>query len=137
MEKSKPNRNKRAIKDNSQLNSFLYVQIFSFIAYIVLFFLGCFIALKADIPRKYDYIVSLIIFAVASFLTGYFAGIKLRKNGLLFGVIYALPMNIVIIIISLILGGFTFGINLIITAIVLIAVSGIGGILAVNKRIRR
>lgn len=137
MVKSKPGRIKKASNDKGQLNIFIYVQLFSLIVYTVLFLLGCLIALQADLPKKYDYVSSLIIFALGSFITGYFAGIKLRKNGLLSGIIYALPMNLAVILISLIFGRFTFGINLIITAIVLISVSGLGGILAVNKRFRR
>ena len=137
MEKSKPNRNIRSKTDNRQAKIFLQVQLFSALVYLTLFLIGSVIALNTDLPKKYDYIVSIIIFAIASFLTGFFSGIKLRQNGLLSGIIYSLPMNFAVILISLIMSKFSVGINIAITAAVLIITAGIGGILAVNKRLRR
>ena len=137
MQKSKPNRNIRSKTDNRQTRTFLQVQLFSATVYISLFLIGSVVALNADLPKKYDYIISIIIFAVASFLTGFFSGIKLRQNGLLSGIIYSLPMNFAVILTSLIMSKFSVGINIAITAVVLIISAGIGGILAVNKRLRR
>ena len=137
MQKSKPNRNIRSKTDNRQTRTFLQVQLFSATVYISLFLIGSVVALNADLPKKYDYFISIIIFAIASFLTGFFSGIKLRQNGLLSGIIYSLPMNFAVILTSLIMSKFSVGINIAITATVLIISAGIGGILAVNKRLRR
>ena len=93
MEKTKPNKSKRAKTENVQFKLFLQIELFSIITYIVLFLLGSVIALNADLPSKYDYISALIIFAISSFITGFIAGIKLRQNGLLAGILYSLPMR--------------------------------------------
>ena len=137
MEKTKPNRTKRIKSDSKQLNIFFQLQLFSVAIYLSLFIISSIIALKADLPRKYDFLISLIIFAIASFGTGFFAGLKLRQNGLLVGIIYSLPMNFTVLLISLIINKFSFDLNLAISAIILILSAAIGGILAVNKRLRR
>ena len=137
MKKTKPVRANKTKTENQQLNLFIKVQIFAVITYLTLFLIGSFLALRADISRKYDLIFTLIIFAISSLAVGFFAGIKLRQNGLISGILYSLPMNLLTIVISLLLNDFTFSVNIIITAVILILSSGIGGILAVNKRLRR
>ena len=137
MERTKPNKMKRTKNENTTLNIFLRVQIFAIIIYITIFILGAFLALAIDIPQKYDYIFSVALFLISSFITGFFAGMKIRENGLLVGSLYALPMNIVTLLISVIMNSFNISFNLLITAIMLILFSGIGGIFAVNKRLRR
>ena len=137
MKKTKPMKTRKIKSDSTQLNSFLRVQIFAVIIYIVIFMFGAVIALSMDLSQKYDFIFTLIVFAICSLITGFYTGLKLRQNGLVSGVIYTLPINAVTILISLILCDFNVSINTLITAIVLIITSAIGGIFAVNKRLRR
>ena len=137
MQKSKPNRAVRNKSENSQLNLFLQIQLFAIVVYTILYFGGSFIALIADISSKYDFIVSLVIFTISSFVVGFFTGIKLRRNGLVMGIIYSLPLNLTIIIISLIINDFAFSFNMLISLFVLTTFAGVGGVLAVNKRLRR
>ena len=137
MQKSKPNRAIRNKSENSQLKVFLQIQLFAIVVYLIFFLTGSFIALAADVSGKYDYIISLVLFTASSFVVGYYTGIKLRRNGLLMGILYSLPINILVLIISLILDDFIFSFNILISLAVLIAFAGIGGVLAVNKRLRR
>ena len=137
MQKSKPNRAVRNKTENSQLKVFLQIQLFAIVIYLIFFLMGSFIALTADVSGKYDYIISLVLFAISSFLVGFFIGIKLRQNGLLMGIVYSLPINILVLIVSLILNDFIFSFNILIALAVLIAFAGVGGVLAVNKRLRR
>ena len=137
MQKSKPNRAVRNKIENSQLKVFLQIQLFAIVIYLIFFLMGSFIALTADVSGKYDYIISLVLFAISSFAIGFFTGIKLRQNGLLMGIVYSLPINILVLIVSLILNDFIFSFNILITLAVLIAFAGVGGVLAVNKRLRR
>ena len=137
MEKIKPRKTIRNNREKSSLNEFLKIQIFAVICYISVFLISTFIALIIDLSSEYDYIFSIVTFAVSSFAVGFFAGIKIRKNGLVIGILYALPMNVIIALISLILNNFSLGINMIITLIILSIAAGIGGILAVNKRLKR
>ena len=137
MQKSKPNRAVRNKIENSQLKVFLQIQLFAIVIYLIFFLMGSVIALTADVSGKYDYIISLVLFAISSFAIGFFTGIKLRQNGLLMGIVYSLPINILVLIVSLILNDFIFSFNILITLAVLIAFAGVGGVLAVNKRLRR
>ena len=137
MQKSKLNRAVRNKTENSQLKVFLQIQLFAIVIYLIFFLMGSFIALTADVSGKYDYIISLVLFAISSFLVGFSIGIKLRQNGLLMGIVYSLPINILVLIVSLILNDFIFSFNILIALAVLIAFAGVGGVLAVNKRLRR
>ena len=137
MKRTKPRKLKQVKRENNTWNIFLSVQIFAVIIYLIVFFIGAFAAMVIDLPSKNDYIFSLLLFAVCSFATGFLTGIKRRDNGLIIGVLSALPLNSAVVILSLIFNSFSVDINIIITVLVLIAASGAGGILAVNKRIRR
>lgn len=136
MKKIKP-KSRKTRADNSTVSTFINVQIFSLITYIVVFLIFSFVALAADLSRKYDYLFSVIIFVICSFLTGFYAGNKQRQNGLLTGVVYSLPMNTLTLLISLIFSDFNADYSIIITALLLVVSSAVGGILAVNKRHRR
>ena len=137
MQNSKPNRAVRNKSENSQLKVFLQLQLFAIVIYVLFFIAGSLISLTADISLKYDYIVTLVLFSASSFLVGFFTGVKLRQNGLIMGIIYSLPLNVILIVISLILNDFALSFNMLISLLVLTTFSGIGGVLAVNKRLRR
>ena len=136
MKKIKP-KSKKSKADNSTVSAFINVQLCSLITYIVVFLIFSFVALAADLSRKYDYLFSVIIFVICSFLTGFYAGNKQRQNGLLTGIVYSLPMNTLTLLISLIFSDFKADSSIIITALLLVVSSAVGGILAVNKRHRR
>lgn len=137
MKKAKPRKALITKRENPSVNIFFSTQIFAVICYIAVFFIGVLIALAADLPSKYDYIFSLVLFAACSLISGFFAGMKIREKGLIVGVLYTLPANLIVALISLLLNDFNIGINLLITFTVLILAGGIGGILAVNKRLSR
>ena len=136
MEKLKPKAKKKR-SENDKLNTFIRIMIVGLLIYITVFISVSFIALITDTPKKYDLPISLLTFALGSFLAGFYAGLKNRQNGLVTGVISALPMNIAVIIASVISADFKANFILPITALVLIAASAAGGITAVNIRRRR
>ena len=121
MQKSKPNRAVRNKSESTQVKTFLQIQLFAVIIYIIVFLIGSFVALSADISGRLDYLISLIIFAVSSFSAGFFTGIKIRQKGLLTAIIYSLPINISVIIISLFINDFSFNFNALISLSVLTA----------------
>ena len=137
MKKTKPNRNYKPKTEKQHLKTFMQIELISVLIYVAVFIISTAIALSSDLSSRYDYIFSMITFAISSIITGFIAGIKLRQNGLLVGITYSLPMNIIVMLISLILNKFTININIAITAIILILAAGIGGIIAVNKRLKR
>ena len=107
------------------------------IIYFASFLLFSVIGLMADLSVKYDLLCSLLSFGLASFAVGFFIGRKLRQNGLLAGIIYSLPLNTLIVLLSLIFSDFTVDLNIAITATVLLVTAGAGGIVAVNSRLKR
>lgn len=130
---------KSSTKKMTNINSldFIKNQIFCLTIYIVLFIVGCLVSLVFDIDYKLDYYVSLFIFALCSFLCGFIGGIKQRENGIVSGIIYALPGNLIVILLSIILNGFSVEISILISVVSLNLLSAVGGILGVNKRRRR
>lgn len=137
MPKTKAKSKRSNLQISSEKDAFIKTLIFSVICYVLIYLLACICGLMFDINKSYDFYVSLISFAVSSFAAGFFAGCKLRKNGLITGLLYALPANIIVIIITLLSVSFKPDLNLLITAAVLLASSAVGGIAAVNKRHRR
>lgn len=136
MEKSKP-RSKKTRAENTAITTFINVQIFSVGCYIVVFLIFSLIALVADLPQKYDYYFSVLIFMLCSFITGFYAGNKLRQNGLIAGIVYSIPMNTLTMLISSFFADFKADATIIISALLLFLSSAVGGIIAVNKRHRR
>ena len=137
MRKSKPGNKMKSFSDNATIDIFIKTQIFAMIIYFVSFLLFSVIGLMADLSVKYDLLYSLLSFGLASFAVGFFIGRKLRQNGMLAGVIYSLPLNTLVVLLSLIFSDFTVDLNIAITAIVLLVTAGVGGIVAVNSRLKR
>ena len=136
MEKVKP-KSKKTRTENTYLNTFLNVQIFDAIVYLLLFLISSSIALLIDLPHKNDYIFTLITFSLCSFISAFYSGIKMKHNGLAVGIVFTLPMNGITMLISFIISDFKADYMFVVSVAVLIVTSAIGGILAVNKRRRR
>ena len=137
MRKSKPGNKMKSFSDNTTIDIFIKTQIFAMIISFASFLLFSVIGLMADLSVKYDLLCSLLSFGLASFAVGFFIGRKLRQNGLLAGIIYSLPLNTLIVLLSLIFSDFTVDLNIAITATVLLVTAGAGGIVAVNSRLKR
>ena len=84
-----------------------------------------------------EFIVILTAFSVADFISSYYIGKKTRKNGMIYGIVYNLPVIVLIILISLILNSFTFDVRLLFFAVIRIILSAAGGITAVNTKSKR
>ena len=123
--------------ENDVINTFIRIQLTGLSAYVLIFTLFCIIGLSADIKRSYDMILSLAAFSLGSFLTALTAGLKIREKGLLVGAIYTLPLNTLVILISLFFCNFAVDFRLLITVLILILSGAIGGVTGVNFRFRR
>ncbi len=138
MPEIKTDKNKRAARQGiSHKDVFIKSMIFSLIIYSTVYIISCFFALAFDIQDSYDFYIGLISFAFASFLSGFYSGNKLRKSGLVTGMLFTLPANVIIILISVVLADFKPDITLLITSLVLLLSSAAGGVFAVNKKHRR
>lgn len=134
---SKLNNKTNRKKSSSESQSVIKAQLLIFAIYLSIFLVICAINLLADLNSKYDYYISLLSFVISSFISGFLGGIKQRQNSILSGLIYALPANLSVLLISLITAGFTLKANFLIAAVSLPISSILGGIIAVNKRRRR
>lgn len=140
MPKIKTKTKKRSSSSANSSNNkdiFLKCLIFSLACYVIVYLISCSAALIFDLNDNYDFYVSLISFSSASFCSGFYTGIKLRKNGLISGLVFTLPANLILILTCLIISDFKTDITLLITAVALLVSSALGGIVAVNKRHRR
>lgn len=136
MQKIKPKSNKTR-SENDTLIIFLKIQLIGALIYVSVFLLSSVLSLVTDVSQKYDTIITLIAFALSSFISGFYAGKKKRQNGLLAGVIYTLPLNALVLIISAIISDFKVDYLIAVSAVVLVLSAGLGGILSVNMRHRR
>ena len=137
MEKLKPKRKKNTISDNETIDTFIKIQIFAVIVYLILFLLFCTAALVVDLSSKYDLLCALLSFTLGSFIVGFYTGNKLKQNGLLAGIIYSAPINTLVVLAALLYSDFSVNLNMVITIIALIASAAIGGVVAVNRRRKR
>ena len=137
MEKFKPKRKNNTISDNETIDTFVKVQIFAVIVYLILFLLFCTVALVADLSSKYDFVCALLSFSLGSFIVGFFTGNKLKQNGLLAGIIYSAPINSLVVLVALLYSDFAVDLNIVITVATLIVSAAIGGVVAVNRRRKR
>lgn len=116
---------------------FLKSQALCLLIYLSLFLIASIACLIFDLDYKFDFYLSLFAFALSSFFAGFLGGIKQREKGIVSGIIYALPGNIIFILLSVVLNGFSADYSLAISLLALVLLSAAGGVVAVNKRRRR
>lgn len=133
---NKPKISKRKT-ENTVINLFLKIQMIGAAIYILMFLLSCFTAVSLDFGQNYDMIFSLGTFAICSFLTALYAGLKIREHGLPVGIVYTLPLNTLIVLLSLFFTDFKADFRILLTSVVLLLFAGVGGITGVNIRLRR
>ncbi|MDD6011333.1 MAG: TIGR04086 family membrane protein [Oscillospiraceae bacterium] len=123
--------------DRQILKIFAFCQIFALIVYLLLFMGAAYISIAADLGRKYDFILSCGALCLAAFATAYFSGRKLKEKGLIVGLLFTLPMNVLFLLISLLINNFSVSLHLPIITAALLAAGALGGISAVNKKQKR
>lgn len=133
---TKRRRNSKTDK-NDKLYAVARKELIGAVIYTFIFTLCSLAAVLADSDKDKVYYLSVASFGVASFIFAYISVLKERKNGLLYGILYTLPLNLAIIFVSLILCSFKADLHLLISAAVLLITSALGGILSVNSRIKR
>ncbi len=127
---------KKKALGNNRLNNYLKFQLINLFIYTAVFSVLCCISLVSDMKKEAMAYMSLIFLGVSSFLSGFSAGIRERKNGLVCGILSALPFNALFIITALLLNRFSTDINLLISVAAGLASSAVGGIVSVNVRLK-
>ncbi|MBQ3136087.1 MAG: TIGR04086 family membrane protein [Clostridia bacterium] len=123
-------------KINNKAKSFVKLQIINLIIYLFVFVIISIIAVCSDIGKEKLFYVSLGYLSVSSFASGFVAGFKERKKGIICGMLSALPFLLIICILSIILNKFDIDYNLIISIIAALIFSAVGGIVAVNIKLK-
>lgn len=136
MGKTKAKANSRKA-ENAAINTFVKIEIFGAVIYLLMFTMSAFIAMSADLKTGSDMLVSLAVFSLCSFITALIAGVKIRERGLLVGLIYTLPLNTLVLLLSLFFADFSVDIRFLISAAFLLLSGAAGGIVGVNLRLRR
>lgn len=131
--KGKPRSEK---KINARTKIFIKTQIFALIVYILIFTVTSVAVYYSDIDKSKSFYLSAIAFAVSSFICGFYPGYKIHKNGLYVGLLFGLPMNIIIVFISFIINSFHVDFTALITLVILIICSMLGGVLSVNTKLK-
>lgn len=125
---------RRDKKINPELKGIIILEAVIFLLYLIISLIVCTVLYLSDIQTDIYYYIILAALALTSFVSGYITGKKMKKNGLVNGVLYNIFIVIIIILTSLILNGFTFDYRLFLTLGLMIVMSAIGGISAVNTR---
>lgn len=92
------------------------------------------ISVMTDIGKQLNFPVITVIFSLCTFLTAYLAANRKREKGLITGVIYNLPSLVFVLLVSLILNGFSADLNLLLSFITMLISSSLGGVIGVNHR---
>lgn len=122
-------------KQNIFASLFIKIQFIDFIVSLAGLVLSSLIIFNADnIPVKaYFYIITAILSAT-NFFSGFYVGIKLRKNGMLNSLLYNMPLNIIYLVISSVLNLFKIDLTILFAAIIILSSSMLGGVLSVNNK---
>ncbi|MBQ7118220.1 MAG: TIGR04086 family membrane protein [Clostridia bacterium] len=123
-------------KTNSKILSYVKTEILSIIIFGALLVILSAVCVKADINKESMSYIALVFIGVISLTTGFLFGIRERKNGIVCGILGALPVNLLIIAVSLIINKFSVDINILYTALVCLVSSSVGGIVSVNIRMK-
>lgn len=106
--------------------------IIHFLSVVIL----CLIMFLSDMNVESNYFLVLVSLSAAYFLSAYFVGRHIRKNGIVIGIVYNILPTLIYIFTSLSLNSFSFDYRLFIIFGIYAALSSIGGIIAVNSRVK-
>lgn len=136
MEKRSGKKGRADKKMNESTVVFLKAQILYIVLSLLLMLLTSMILYSSSIDKKYYFYAAAAVLALTSFLCAYFAGYKIHKNGLVTGLLYSLPCNVIWLLISLIINSFKADATGLIAFAVLVISSMLGGILSVNTKLK-
>ncbi len=122
----------KKIKNKSKVNESIMLLFICFIIETAMLFVVCIGALAVDVKSKNFYLLSAISLCLGCFVSGFVSVRKTKKNGLLNGILYCLPSNLLFIIVSSALNAFKVDCFTIISFVLLVIASAIGGVLSVN-----
>ena len=91
-----------------------------------------------EISLKFVPLVSKIVFFDSAFAAGVFCGIKKKKTGYLYGALTGLVYSLILLIVSFAVNeNFAFNLMTVLTIILAIFTSALGGIIGINIRVKK
>lgn len=135
MQKKKRTKASAAVNDTK--NIIIKILIGSGVGTAVFFLLtalSAFILLQNDSDTPIYKYIMLLAGAFSGFLSGFVAVRPLRKNGLAFGSVSALPVYLIAVLVSVLIARSGIGLIGWILFAVMVVFASVGGIVAVNKR---
>ena len=125
---------KRKSRKGSAVQKLLLTAAFQCAAYAIAIAACAVLTLHSDAQAKHDFYRIIGALALAAFCSSYAAARTRKRLGLFTGFLSTLPMHLVLLTVSLLLGRFCFDWTLLISFATLSLVSMLGGVLAVNRR---
>lgn len=124
-------------RKNVTVNVFIKSQIIIIILYIVLLTVASVILYNYEelSDKSYFYITS-ILSAFANFSGGFYAGMKLKQNGLVTALLFSIPTTMIVLLISISINNFHIDLTLLFTAIIMLCGGMLGGITSVNTNVK-
>jgi len=126
---------KKSVSNKKKVNyipDFVVLLIYDLIIKCSVLLISSSIIFAFDISS--DYFLFIILFGLGNLLIGYIVGKKKKKKGLIFAVLYTLPTNLLIVLISTFINDFNVDYIIFITFIILVISSATGGIISVNLK---
>ena len=130
---NKPIKNKvrkQKVRQNENLLMFLLPFVLLFSALLLASLVSVFI----DLEKKLNFPVITVIFSFCTFLSAFLVAGKKREKGLVAGIIYNVPSVIIILLLSLILNGFSVDLNILLSFVTMLISSALGGVIGVNRK---
>ncbi len=127
---SKAKTNKKELSTSTKV--FIKTQILFLNLNIIALIISVYACLQLDLARNNIFYVCIASLAFGSFFSSFYAGYKIHKNGLMIGLLFCLPINALMIFISMLTNSFEIDLTALIALFILVVVSMLGGIISVN-----
>ena len=128
------NRTNKAKKETAKIKNIILQVLTVSLIYASISAVSCLILFTVSIPDNVQFYFILALLSFSSFLTGFFAGRKKKKKGLLYALLYNAFPIVLLILLSLIFNKFSFDYRLFVSMTAMLILSAAGGISAVNSR---
>ena len=128
--------NKRSkSKSNPVVNVFLKTQILNILLFLIAYISASLIVYNSDaLSSKYNFYIISAVTALSNFISGFYCGAKLKKNGMINALLFCLPLIIIILFISAAVNSFNIDLTFFLSSVIMITSSMLGGILSVNVK---
>jgi len=136
MSKIKRGKSRSEKQLNNKTKIFIRAQILCMIIYSLFFILASVVMFAAGADKAKSFYAAIAAFAVSSFICGYYSGYKIHKNGLYIGLLFCLPANVIVMLVSLITNSFKVDFTAFIAFVILLICSMLGGVLSVNTKLK-